>query len=549
LVVLPPPPDHPAELETEPEPETRVVSMKQSGLDFAKRFAQSPMPYMLPTSEEVATNTVMWSSPVLKKMAKALGLKTRGLLRADVAEWLAQKRAEDEELAHEKTAWEVEHLRPVGDDAVEEVRAAVESQGDVEEGDPRDPNFDEASEVREANKRFRAVQAKALEQELEENRALLRESAANIRARARARKARVDALYETELAAWEATRVRAPECRRPRADVGVPPPAPALPPPPHGVPGPPLPPPPRGLRPAVAVIHEPRTAFQVPDPDSDASSDVEMTARRTVSRPLAIAARGADEIRRQTAISTPEATATQVPCLASWTTYMPIFLERQRLIREMDIRNDDPALHSPDVARRFRNETLKLVREMSRKEFLAYEPTSGDKLRYSMDYIDGRLTSPHMIIVTLRESIRDTIPEASEEEKMREDTDRRLAKFIKTASADASRLDTLRHHVPVARARSPVNPRHDREQGWAYGDGKTAYAYGRDGRPITCNICGLLGHFSDKCPSARGGGGGRDRGRDRGRDQGRDIARGRGRDAPPNPADGGAPRALPAPRN
>jgi hypothetical protein len=521
--------------------------MKQSGLDFAKKFAQSPMPYMLPTSEEVAANTVMWSSPVLKKMAKALGLKTRGLVRADVAEWLAKKRAEEEELDHDRTAWEVEQLRPIVD--VDTDRVETESQGDVEEEDALDPNFDEASEVREANRRFRAVQAKALEQELEENRAMLRESAANIRARAQARKARVDALYETELAAWEATRVRAPECRRPRADVGVPPPAPPLPPPPPVVTRPPPLPPARGLRPAATEVPGTRTAVHVPDPDSDASSDEEVATRRTVSRPLAISARGADELRRQTALATPEATATQVPCLASWTTYMPIFLERQRLIREMDIRNDDPALHSSDVARRFRNETLKLVREMSRKEFLAYEPTSGDKLRYSMDYIDGRLTSPHMIIVTLRESIRDTIPEASEEEKMREDTDRRLAKFIKTASADATRLDTLRHHVPVGRARSPVNPRHDREPAWAYGDGKTAYAYGRDGRPITCNICGLLGHFSDKCPSARGGGGGRERGRDRGRDQGRDNARGRGRDGPMNPAGGGAPRALPAPRD
>jgi hypothetical protein len=203
---------------------------------------------------------------------------------------------------------------------------------------------------------------------------------------------------------------------------------------------------------------------------------------------------------------------------------MHVHIERQRLIRwSREIGPCDPRINDHAVADKFREEYVLLVRCMQRANFTAVEPLSGDRLQADLDYIDQHAQLPHMRIPLMRSCLLESVPETSAMEVMKQESEKRMAKFMKSAAGEAVRADAVRNLGP--------HPSHAAGR-VVLGVGMREPRVDRAGRLVSCNQCGFLGHFSDKCPDGGGHNRRQDRDRDRDRDRGGgrgDRGRGRGR--------------------
>ena len=264
-------------------------------------------------------------------------------------------------------------------------------------------------------------------------------AAASAAARLRASK-KQEALVDREamklFKEWQATRAATEAAKPPTplGDVGVPPP-PAQ----------------KGAAPPSKV--DDFADLPGLDPDSsdsgtDSDSDSEPPPRgHKLGQTPAQATSVADRLRRLTAGAAPDV-ATQVNNVsaAELVATMHVHIERQRLIRwTREIGPCDPRINDHAIADKMREEYVLLVRSMQRPEFTAVEPMSGDRLQADLDYIDQHAQLPHMRIPLMRSCLVESIPESSAMEIMKQESEKRMAKFMKNAAGEAVRADSVRN--------------------------------------------------------------------------------------------------------
>jgi hypothetical protein len=292
--------------------------------------------------------------------------------------------------------------------------------------------------------------------------------------------------------------------------------------------------------PPVELLQEESKSPSDSGSDSDSSTD---SAPEEVRHG---APKTAADLRADTARHAMETVSSQVNTVA----YMTHNLERNRLLRELDVSHVDPRSLTPARVYELRNAFILLIREFQRPEFLAFEPKSGDRLQHCLDFADSKLTAPDITLLSLREALQSTVLRSSDSVKHKDECDKFMTKFVKTASANATRLENMAHRGAATRfiahdpppQTQPHFPPHGQvapAPQWVYGLGQTAFALNRGGGGITCHTCGALGHYHGDCPQPQGGRGGRG---GRGGGRGGGGGRGRGRHGqpqlPPPPAGG-----------
>jgi hypothetical protein len=535
-----------------PESQEWPEYLRDEGLHFARWFARDPQASLLPPETGMRDKTLKkkWNVKVLKSLAESLGLGFRGLKKGQLIMTLCRARSmaepyqgrsdsdggaagetdvddtsgvDDTELediedppdaaasaaAAAASAAAAAAAAPAGVATAAAARATLRPTAAMKESarlarlaaaaaakadtvrrmhlqDSDSDGADPESQVDEIARRVAAQwEADQVVSSEAQSAALAKRARARKRKKIAAQREKVVAAAVAEkLAALRKTLPRAPTPARAPArgrDAGV-----------------------GGIPPAAAVAPLLETASSASDSDSDESEDADPHEALTA----------ADALRAATARHGPETNSSQVNSVA----YMTTNMRRNTLIDECDVSQTDLRCLTAQRVTELRTMIQRLIRDMNRPAFLSFEPTSGDRLQIMMDFADIKITAPDMALVSYREALQSTIVQTSVFEKMKTSCDKFMSKVIKTASANAARLDAvgLRNnearfdvHHPASHP-PPRQPQDNRQ--WVYGVGATTYVYSRSGNPISCDGCNLLGHYRSACPRAAAGGGDGDRG-------------------------------------